>query len=450
MLRPLQTPPPPQLETPPMPVAAGSIAEGLSRRALAAGGQPIGYLMHKALAHPELISLAAGFVDQASLPVDAASLALQTVFADPRRARTALQYGTTPGHMPLREAVLAQLVADDLAAGAPTDAVRDISVEQVVISAGSNQMLHLLADTLLDPGDIVLCAAPTYFVFLGILQNLGVRSVGVATDEGGLIPEALEDALRRLDKAGDLPRVKALYVVSYFDNPASTTTAGDRRGPIVELVKRWSRRTKIRILEDAAYRALRYAGPDLPSLRAFDCEGDTVIHTQTFSKSFAPGIRVGWGILPRELVEPVCDQKGNIDFGSANLNQQLMAAVLEEGLFVPHGDKLREMYRQKQAAMLSAADEFLAPLAGVRWMRPDGGLYVWLQLPEELPAGPSGPLFDAAVEQGVLYVPGEYFYPSEGEPVARNTIRLSFGMQSPERIRLGIEGLARAINSVMA
>ena len=220
--------------------------------------------------------------------------------------------------------------------------------------------------------------------------------------------------------------------------------------PIVELVKRWSRRGKIRILEDAAYRALRYAGPDLPSLRAFDCDGDTVIHTQTFSKSFSPGIRVGWGILPRELVEPVCDQKGNIDFGSANLNQQLMTAVLEEGLFEPHGDKLRDTYRHKQAAMLEAADEFLAPLAGVRWMRPSGGLYVWLELPEDLPAGPSGRLFDAAVERGVLYVPGEYFYPGEGEPVLRNTIRLSFGGQSADRIRVGIESLARAIESVMA
>ena len=239
-------------------------------------------------------------------------------------------------------------------------------------------------------------------------------------------------------------------MVSYFDNPSSITTAGDRRGPIVELVKRWSRRGKIRILEDAAYRALRYAGPDLPSLRAFDCDGDTVIHTQTFSKSFSPGIRVGWGILPRELVEPVCDQKGNIDFGSANLNQQLMTAVLEEGLFAPHGDKLRDTYRYKQAAMLEAADEFLAPLAGVRWMRPSGGLYVWLELPEDLPAGPSGRLFDAAVERGVLYVPGEYFYPGEGEPVSRNTIRLSFGGQSADRIRVGIEGLARAIESVTA
>ncbi len=444
MLRSLKRTPPSAPQAP-----ALSLAPGLSQRAIAASGQPISYLMHKALAHPELISLAAGFVDQASLPVETADEAWDIVFGDPRRARAALQYGTTPGHPPLREAVLAQLVADDLAAKAPTDAIRGISVDQVVVTAGSNQMLHLLADTLLDPGDIVLCAAPTYFVFLGILQNLGARSIGVATDAGGIIPEALDEALRHIDRAGELARVKAIYLVSYFDNPTSITTAGARREPIVQLAKRWSRRGRIRILEDAAYRALRYDGPDEPSLRAFDSEGDTVIHTQTFSKSFSPGVRVGWGILPRDLVEPVCDQKGNIDFGSANLNQQLMAAVMEKGLLEPHIDMLRETYRAKQAAMLAAADEFLAPLAGVRWMRPKGGLYVWLELPENDPTGPTGRLFDAAVHEGVLYVPGEYFYPSEGVPASHSTIRLSFGVQSPERIRAGIEGLSRAIRSVL-
>ena len=327
---------------------------------------------------------------------------------------------------------------------------RHISIDQVVITAGSNELLHLLVDTLCNPGDIVLCPEPTYFVFLGILHNIGVRPVGVAADEQGLIPEALDEELARLDAAGELFRVKALYLVSYFDNPSTVTLAEERRGPIVDSIKRWSRQGTIRIIEDAAYRELRYAGPDVPSLRSFDAEGDTVILTETFSKSFSPGIRVGWGFLPRDLVEPVENQKGNIDFGSPNFSQHIMAAVMEAGHLRPHIENLRNHYRAKMIATLAACDEYLGSLSGVAWTRPQGGIYVWLQLPERIDAGPGGTLFDYAVEEGVLYVPGEYFYPDPRRHAGTNMIRLCFGVQSPERVRRGIEALARAIRRVLA
>jgi 2-aminoadipate transaminase len=417
----------------------------LSARAQRAAGQPISYLMHHALAHPEVISLAAGFVDQQSLPVDATLAAAQGLLAEPLRGRAALQYGTTAGYAPLREEILRRLLeADGL-----TKAEAGLSVDQVVLTAGSNELLHLLADVLLDPGDIVLCAAPSYFVFLGMAAGLGVRTVGVEMDEDGIIPEALDEQLARLDRAGGLPRVKAIYVVTYFDNPSNVTLAKERRGPLVEVARRWSKHHRIYVLEDAAYRQLRYEGDDLPSLQAYDPEGETVVLTDTFSKSFSPGIRVGWGFLPRALVGPVLEQKGNVNFGSPNFNQHLMAAVLEQGLFDRHVEQLRSAYRVKLGAMLAAADEHLAGLPGMHWVKPHGGLYVWLQLPTGIDAGPNGPLFQAALEEGVLYVPGEYCYPSEGMPPRHNMIRLSFGVQSPERIRLGIEALARAVGGVM-
>jgi 2-aminoadipate transaminase len=175
-----------------------------------------------------------------------------------------------------------------------------------------------------------------------------------------------------------------------------------------------------------------------------------VIYTHTFSKSFSPGMRVGWGILPPSLVEPICEQKGNLDFGSPHFNQHVMATVLDERLFEPHLERLRSAYRAKRDAMLSALDEHLASLPGVRWARPDGGLYVWLELPADVATGPGGPLFDRALEAGVIYVPGEYCYASEGVPIARNTIRLSFGVQPPERIREGIAALARAVRAAQA
>ncbi len=418
---------------------------GLSRRALRAAGQPISYLMHQALAHPELISLAAGFVDQQSLPVEFTQDALQAILSDSVHGRAALQYGTTAGYLPLREELLRRLVEAD---GKP-DIEKNLTVDQVVLTTGSNELLHLLLDTLFDPGDIVLCGAPSYFVFLGAAANLDVRTFGVEIDEHGLIPEAVESQLAHLEKIGDLPRVKAIYVVSSFDNPRSITLSEDRRAPLVEIAKRWSKKQKIYVIEDAAYRKLRYHGEDLPSLRAYDPEGETVVLTETFSKSFSPGIRVGWGVLPPALIEPVLDQKGNIDFGSPNFSQHLMASVLELGLFDDHVARLKQSYRIKLAAMLSAAEDFLAPLPGVSWVRPQGGLYVWLQLPEGIDAGPDGTLADRALEEGMLYVPGQYCYPREGLPARRNMIRLSFGVQSPAGIRQGIEALARALARVM-
>lgn len=417
-----------------------------SQRARWAGGSHISHLMHKALAHPELISLAAGFVDQQSLPIEATREALDSILGDPRRARAALQYGTTAGYLPLRE----QLLERHLVADAAPPSEQNLSVDQFVLSAGSNQMLHLLGDTLLDPGDIVLCASPTYFVYLGILRNLGVRAVGVAADEQGIVPEALEQQLERIESSGQLRRVKAIYVVSYFDNPSTATVSAERRAAVVELAKRWSRHRKLYVIEDAAYRELRYSGPDVPSMRAYDAEGDTVIVTHTFSKSFSPGVRVGWAILPPELIEPVCDQKGNLDFGSPNFNQHLMASVLAQGKFDEHLARLQAAYRAKLQAMLAAADEHLADIPGVWWRAPQGGLYVWLQVPHGIDTGPDGPLFDRAVDEGVLYVPGEYCYPTEGEPVARNMIRLSFGVQPPERIAEGMAALARALRAALA
>ena len=419
--------------------------DSFSIRAGRAASQPIAELMRRALAHPELISLAAGFVDQASLPVDATRQALDAVLSDPRQARAALQYGTPAGYMPLREALLAYLLENDGSALAG----QHLSTDQVVVTAGSNELLHLLVDTLCNPGDIILCPEPTYFVFLGVLHNIGVRAVGVASDENGLIPGALEEQLARLSAAGELPRVKALYVVTYFDNPSTVTLAEERRVPIVETIKRYSRHGTIRILEDAAYRELRYEGADIPSLRAFDPEGDTVVLTETFSKSFSPGIRVGWGFLPRDLVEPIESQKGNIDFGSPNFSQHLMAAVMELGLLRPHVETLRNHYREKLAATLKACDEYFGPIPGVTWTPPTGGLYVWLRLPEHVDTGPNGTLIDRAVDEGVLYVPGEYCYPDPTRNAGSNMIRLCFGVQSDDRIHRGIESLARALRTVL-
>ncbi len=311
---------------------------GLSQRAHWAGGDNlISRLMAEALARPDMVSLAAGFVDQATVPVEATREAIEALWSDPARARAALQYGTTIGHLPLREAILARLSAADGAAVG-----RKPTLDQIVMTAGSNQLLHLVADTLLDAGDIVLCAAPSYFVFLATLTNVGARTIGVATDEEGIVPEALEEELSRRAAAGELARIKAIYVVSYYDNPMGVTPSLVRRQRLLEIARQWSREGTIYVIEDAAYRELRYYGEDVPSLLALDGEDERVIHAGTFSKPYSPGIRVGWGILPRRLVEPVIAQKGNVDFGSPHFNQVLMATAMELGLFERHVAAIRE------------------------------------------------------------------------------------------------------------
>lgn len=401
--------------------------------------------MARTLAQPELVSLAAGFVDQQTLPVEPTRQAIDWIWSDPQRAKAALQYGTTIGHQPLRQAVLDRMLRADQA----TAEQLNLSAGKVVVTAGSNQLLFLIGEALLDPGDVVLCGAPSYYVFLGTLANLGARAVGVETDQDGLIPEAVDDALGRYQAAGELGRVKAVYVTTYYDNPSGVTMPASRRADLVELIRRWSRRSKIYLIEDAAYRELRYYGDDVPSLRSFDPEGETVIHAGSFSKSYSPGIRVGWGVLPQSLLEPVLAEKGNVDFGSPNFNQALMAAVLELGLFDAHVERLRGAYRAKIDALLTAADRFLAPLGQIHWVRPAGGLYLWLSLPEPIDTGLSGPLFDRAVAEGVLYVPGQYCYAPEGQTPKKNMLRLSFGIPSSESLVRGVEALGRALRQVL-
>ena len=416
-----------------------------SQRAIQARGQPVSELMAQALANQELISLAAGFVDQVSLPVEPVRVAVQKILADDVTACQALQYGTTCGDEPLRRAILEMtLLADgqSTAGNSPT-------VDQVVLTAGSNQLLHLVAESLLDPGDIVICANPSYFVFLGILDYLGVRAVGVDVDAEGMLSGQLEETLQQLERTGDLDRVKAVYLVPYFDNPAGITMSTQRGGEILEVVQRRSGDHRIHIIVDEAYRSLRYEGEDIPSIRSLDLEGQTVIVAGTFSKSFSPGIRVGWGILPSHLVEPVLDQKGNIDFGSPYFNQRVMREVISSDHYPDHVATIRESYRQKRDAMLAAADEHFSSIPGVRWHRPCGGLYVWLELPEGLDSGSGGKLWLSAIDEGMFYVPGQYCFPSGGPGVRYNYIRLSYGVQSPERIDEGIAALARAIRRTL-
>jgi 2-aminoadipate transaminase len=419
-------------------------AASLSARSRWAAHAPIAVLMQQTLDNPGLISLAAGFVDPDSLPAAASQSAAMSLLSSPERARVALQYGSSRGDNALRELLLQRLLAEDAADPEAPRAANPGSLDQVVLTAGSNQLLALLADALLDPGDIVLCDAPTYFVFTGLVESVGARCVGVATDAEGMRVDALEQVLEAHAAAGTLQRIRAIYVVSYFDNPRGVSLARTRRAALVALAQRYSRAHRIYIIEDAAYRELRFGGADQASLRAYDAGGESVIYAGTFSKSFSPGLRVGYGVLPKALMPAISAIKANIDFGSPYLNQCILSEALRLGLYEPHVQQLRALYANKAACMLAALDEFVAPLGICSYQRPHGGLYVWLTLPAHIQTGPNSALFARARELGVLYVPGEYCFPN-GPERQFSSMRLSFGVQSEERIRLGVQKLAAAI-----
>ncbi len=419
----------------------------LSKRWHWAQGQAISFLMQQAVENPECISLAAGLVDYSSLPVDETQQALAKLLSNDDRARGALQYGTTQGAERLRKLLLEHLARLEGCSVAELG----VDANQLVLTTGSQQFLSLVGEILLDPDDICLVAAPTYFVFLGVLNGLGARAVSVAADEDGMCPDALEAELRRIEAEGELDRVKLIYLVSYYENPSGVSLSAARRTRMIEIARAWSRKQRIVILEDAAYRELRYDGPVLPSTWGLDTSRDTVIIAQTFSKSFAPGVRVGYGVVPRALVGPLCDRKGNEDFGSANFNQHLMADVIEQGLYDQHVAEVRAAYRTKRDCMLRAIDRYFEDLPGVHWVHPHGGLYVWMTLPESIPTGFNSALFHRASQiEKVMYVPGELCHAGPLETRPRHQMRLSFGVQTPVGIEQGIERLANAVRHQMA
>ena len=405
---------------------------------------PITYFIQKALETPELISFAAGLVDEESLPVEAVGQAVAELMADPVEARAALQYGSTQGHPALREQVLEQLCAAD---GVRPEEV-NLSVEDVAITTGSQQLLYLLGEILFDPGDIVITEAPSYFVYHSLLQSHGVRVLTVPMDDRGMLTDKLETLLEKLKRSGELSRVKVIYTVDYFQNPTGLTLAAERRPKLVELARRFSIDHRILILEDAAYRELRYTGDDIASVKRHDATNEFVVYTGTFSKPLSPGMKTGYAMMPRDVMAPLLHLKGSHDFGSTNLCQYAISRLIESGAYAHHLDSLRQVYRRKRDLMLTALRDEFADLPAATWTVPSGGLYVWLTL-DGMDTGPNGPLVGAGLDAGVLYVPGEFGHmPDEGGTIPTNEIRLCFGIATADQIREGIGRLRKAVAAV--
>lgn len=413
---------------------------------------PILWLMRQALRQPDLISFAAGFTDNSTLPTGEVRQLIEEILREPNQARAALQYGANEGDERLR-----QLTADRIAA--LDDRVAQSSeANSVIITHGSQQLLYMLAEALCDPGDVILVEDPSYFVFLGIMQSRGIEARSVRMESDGLSIESLERVLQTLRREGKMHRVKLLYSIAYFQNPTGITTSWEKKQAAAELLRRYEPQAghPIYYVEDAAYRELRFPNfQPPPSLLVDSNLRERVIYTGTYSKPFTAGIRIGFGLLPPELRQIVLNIKGNHDFGTAHLLQKILSAALvpknpaEDGkqnscVYADHLAKITEQYAQKGQAMFNAVQEHFPEQTTTT--APQGGLCLWTALPQKVKTGARTAFFEEVLEHGVLYVPGEYAYADDpSRPKPRSEMRLSFGSASLEQIKTGVERLGKII-----
>jgi 2-aminoadipate transaminase len=421
-------------------------ASVLSRLARRTDEPPITWLMQMTLRRPELISLAAGFTDSESLPIAEVRDLLDEILGSARLGRIALQYGSTAGDPELRTLTGERLRAQD----GGWRSAELYGPERLLITSGSQQLLYILTECLCDPGDVVLVEDPTYFVYLGIVQSHGLQCRGIRLDSDGINLAHLERTLERLKQSGDLRRVKFLYLVTYHQNPTGVTTALETKRRAMALLGRYERAAghPIYLVEDAAYRELRFAGEDVPSALTLRRGAERVIYAGTFSKPFATGARVGFGVMPERLLRVVLRVKGNHDFGTSNLLQQLHKRALATCRYDSHLQVLRRRYAHKAAVMTRAMRVAFPP--DVQWLEPRGGLYAWARLPPSIRSGFGSKLFRAALDRQVLYVPGQNCYaedPTRTRP--DHELRLSFGGASVRDIREGIRRLGATLDDTM-
>jgi 2-aminoadipate transaminase len=394
--------------------------------------------MARALSNPDLLSLGAGFTDNETLPVALVKRITEELLSSPEAA-TYLQYGTNQGRPALRRAVC------DFLAIHPGEAP-DHSPESVYITNGSQQALYLAMQSLCNPGDLVLVERPTYFVFMTILQGLQIEPVGIPTKpDGSFDLPALEALLARLKSEGKLSRLKAAYLVSYFSNPSSRSLGKAEKTGLAEVLAR--HHPAIAVIEDAAYRELFFHEPhpvpsilSLPAFADFPC-----LYLGTFTKPFATGLKVGYGICNQpEWKNKMLWAKGYQDFGTSNFNQAIIEKVILDGHYPQHLQRLRQGYRTKAIAFGEALQRYQFEDMGFRTKRPGGGLYYWVEGPEDLDTRAGQPFCEACLEAGVLYVPGDLCYPA---PAPRNLMRLSFGSLPEEKLDAAVARLASVIQT---
>jgi len=366
---------------------------------------------------PEVVSLAGGMPYVSALPSDLVTGAMERVMRD--SGPTALQYGSGQGVPLLREQILEVMALEGIRA----------NVDDVVVTTGSQHALELVTKLFINPGDVVLAEGPSYVTAMVVFRSFQAQVEHVEMDEFGLVPEALRQRIAELKAEGK--RLKFLYTVPTFSNPAGVTLTWERRLEILEI----ARSNDILVLEDNPYGLLYFDQAPPHAMRSV--EEDGVVYLGTFSKTLAPGFRVGWVLAPHAIREKVILANEAAVLSPSSFTQMIISEYLSTADWKGQIDTFRGVYRERRDAMLQALDDYLPDLS---WTNPNGGFYVWLTLPANLD---SKSMLPRAVKELVAYTPGTAFY-ADGN--GRNKMRLAFCYPKPDFIREGIRRLSTVIN----
>jgi 2-aminoadipate transaminase len=371
----------------------------------------------KVTERPDVLSFAGGLPAPEAFPVEAMARAHAEVLA--KNGAAALQYGPTEGHAPLRAWIAERMTSRGLPATA----------EQVLITTGSQQGIDLVGKTLLDPGDLVAVEAPSYLAALQTFSTYEAQFAVVGTDDEGMRVDELETLLQHAP-------VKLIYVVPTFQNPRGTTLSVERRQELSRLAREYG----VTVLEDDPYAELRYRGATLLPVAGLDARAP-VIHLGSFSKTLAPGLRLGYAVADERMIRALTIAKQAADLHSGQLSQLAVTQLLKTFDYEAHLRELRDLYGERCAAMLAAVARSFP--RGSTWTRPEGGLFVWVKLPDGIDAQE---LLRAAMLEKVAFVPGAPFYPRNPE---RSTLRLNFSNRPPELIAQGIARLGACVQRLL-
>ncbi|MEH7120317.1 PLP-dependent aminotransferase family protein [Neobacillus vireti] len=369
----------------------------------------------KVTERPEVISFAGGLPAPELFPVEALKEVCNIVLNEEGPA--SLQYSTTEGFIPLREAICQRMKVMDIST----------PIENVLITSGSQQAIDLTGRLFINEGDTIICESPTYLAAINAFKSYNPKFVEVAMDEEGMVMEQLEKKLQ------EHPNTKFIYTIPDFQNPTGRTLKLERRKKMIELANQYD----VLIVEDNPYGAIRFAGEPLPPVKYFDTEG-RVIYISTFSKIFTPGLRLGWICADESFIEKYVAFKQTADLHTDNFAQRITAKYLELYNIEDHISKIKAVYKERCLAMLSCIKEFFSK--NINYSVPEGGLFIWIELPESVD---SRELFTECLANNVAFVPGTPFFPNGTK---NHALRLNYSNMPKEKIREGMKRMGEVLH----
>ena len=390
-----------------------------SKRVPADGTDAVGAIL-QAAADPQIISFAGGLPAPELFPVEAMKAAVDKVFTT--HGQEAMQYGAAKGVTALRE-----LIQKHVKEKEDVDAVLD----NVLVTTGSEQVLDLVGKAFINPGDTVLVEQPTYLCALDVFKTYGANFAGVEMDEQGMKMDALEEALK------SHPNTKLIYTVPNFQNPTGRTMAADRRKKLAELAAKYD----VYVLEDNPYGEIRFAGQHVPAVKSFDKTGH-VFYMSTFSKTLAPGFRLGWVVADKTVVDKLTVLKQTADLHTDNLVQYAVAQFFADNDVDAHVKEISDLYGKRKQLMVDGIKKYFP--AGVKYTDPEGGMFLWVEVPG---VDDTVALFKECLKHNVAFVPGDPFFASKAQP---GTFRLNYSNAQEDKIKAGMKQLGAALQEAVA